>query len=137
VVPHREVNLALAPSLLISTLVMRSSQSLRHLTRYECSAPACVLRIATVETTADETEAVHRRRSRSYADRVTRYGKASRGPRRQSYVGHFLCALVFHCNVVHLPAERQPNFGQTRAPVFLVANGWPLPKWTHSPLFWT
>ncbi|KAH0816890.1 hypothetical protein GEV33_005901 [Tenebrio molitor] len=39
-----------------------SSKSLRHLIRYGCSAPACVLRIATVVTTADETEAFHRRR---------------------------------------------------------------------------
>ncbi|KAH0821937.1 hypothetical protein GEV33_000854 [Tenebrio molitor] len=39
-----------------------SSKSLRHLTRYGCSAPACVLRIATAKATHDETEAFHRRR---------------------------------------------------------------------------
>jgi hypothetical protein len=35
----------------------------------------------------------------------------------------------------NLPPRRQPNFGQTRAPIFLVANGWPFPKWTPVSLF--
>ncbi|KAH0822363.1 hypothetical protein GEV33_000428 [Tenebrio molitor] len=38
----------------------RPSSCDKYLTRYGCSAPACVLRIATVVTTADE--AFHRRR---------------------------------------------------------------------------
>jgi hypothetical protein len=62
-VSDREVNLILAPqSPNFYPSDVGSSKSLRHLTRYGCSAPACVLRIATAKATYDETEAFHRRR---------------------------------------------------------------------------
>jgi hypothetical protein len=49
----------------------------------------CVLGIALVGPTPDETEAFHLGRSRNYMAKVTRYEKASWVPRAQSHVGPF------------------------------------------------
>jgi hypothetical protein len=49
----------------------------------------CVLRIAPVGPTPDETEAFHRGRSRNYMAKVTRHEKASWVPCGQSHVGPF------------------------------------------------
>jgi hypothetical protein len=62
-----------------------------------------VLRIATAKTTYDETEAVHRGRSRSSTVRITRHDRAPRRLRRQSHVRLLWQTLVFHCNVVTYP----------------------------------
>jgi hypothetical protein len=62
-------------------------------------ALAGVLRIATAETTTDETEAFHRGRSGSNAARITRHERAPQERRRLPHVRLLWHALVFHCNV--------------------------------------
>jgi hypothetical protein len=133
-VSDRGVNLVHAPqSSNFYPSNVGSSTSLRHLTRYGYSAPACVLRNTLADPTPDETEA-STKGVRSSMVKITRHEKAG------SHVGNLTSALLI-CSRFSLqrgksaPRVETPNFGQTRAPVSLGANGWPFPKWTPVSLF--
>jgi hypothetical protein len=89
-VSDREVNLILAPQTpTFYPSAVGSSKSLRHLTRYGCSAPVCVLRIALAGPTPDETEAFHRGRRETTWPR-SHVMKKPRG----SHVGNLTSAFL-------------------------------------------
>ncbi|KAH0820237.1 hypothetical protein GEV33_002554 [Tenebrio molitor] len=95
------------------------SKSLRHPTRYGCSA----LGWCPTKHPCRSPHPMKQRPSPEGGRAATRprshvMKKPRRFPRRQSHVGPFLCILVFHCNVENLPTVDTPNFGQTRAHVF-------------------
>jgi hypothetical protein len=85
------------------------SKSLRHPTRYGCSA----LGWCPTKHPCRSPHQMKERPSTEGGRAATRprshvMKKPRRFPRRQSHVGPFLCILVFHCNVENLPHGRHP-----------------------------
>jgi hypothetical protein len=134
-VSGRGINLALAPQTPnFYPICVGSSKSLRHLTHsiwVQCP-DLCPPNLHCKRWHYEETEAVHwggRATLRPRSHVMKGPCKMTPAPPRPALVAGTRFSLQL------CPTRLQLNFGQTRAPVFLVANEWPFPRWTPVSLF--